>query len=75
MYRVVLHMGRIGVGVNPPLMCVRGNMGLGKHLLEEVVGADLHERYGVSFRTFALRGYHLMSDEEIRRDIAAKGTG
>jgi hypothetical protein len=50
-------------------------MGFGKRLLEDGVGADLRERYGVSFQTFVRRGYHLMSDNEIRRDICAKGAG
>jgi len=49
-------------------------MGFGKQLLEDDIGADLLKRYGISFQTFVRRGYHLMSDEEIRRDICAKGT-
>ena len=49
-------------------------MGFGKYVLEVDVGAIITERYGISFREFTRRRYHLMSDDEIRRDIEERGT-
>ena len=51
-------------------------MGFGKHILEDCLGAEIQERYGVSFKVYVNRGYHLYEyEDDIRRDIAARGTG
>ncbi|MDD5419618.1 MAG: hypothetical protein PHV57_07200 [Methanomicrobiaceae archaeon] len=47
-------------------------MGMGKAILEGSLSKELERRYGVTFRVYAGRGYHLMSEDAIRRDLAAR---